>query len=136
MHRCLGNKPTLRSDATEIHVQLSEVKGHLPAMAVTRIDWFRQLESSRDETVAVRTSLEEEREQIEILRKQVQMLSCSADSARPVDCRNEVSILCCVYKYGSYTEAWYVTYVAQFFLVSTMILMCIYRPSYSTLSPS
>ena len=111
MRRCLSNKPTLRPSATEIHVQLSEVKGHLPAMAVTRIDWFRQLQSSQDETLAVRRSLEEERKQIEILRKQVQMLSCSADSARPVDCRNEVSVLCCVHKYDIVTSL----YVANFF---------------------
>ena len=95
MRCCLSNKPTLRPDAVQVHIQLSEVKGHLPAMAETRIELTRQLQSSQDETVVVRKAFEREREQVERLSNQVQMLSCSAVSASSVDSRNEVSVWLC-----------------------------------------
>ena len=95
MRGCLSNKPTLRPDVAQVHIQLYEVKGHLPAMAETSIELIRQLQSSQDETVVVRKALEREREQVEALRNQVQTLSCSADSASSVDSRNEVSVWLC-----------------------------------------
>ena len=128
MRRCLSNKPTLRPNAAQVHVQLSEVKGHLPAMAETRIELIRQLQSSQDETVVVRKALGREREQVEALRNQVQMLSCSADSTSSVDSRNEVSVWLCVI-----LLVWHRDFEGP---VSYFIIMCTYRPSYSTLSPS
>ena len=95
MRRCLSNKSTLRPDAVQVHIQLSEVKGHLPAMAETRIELTRQLQSSQDETMVVRKAFEREREQVERLSNQVQMLSCSAVSASSVDSQNEVSVWLC-----------------------------------------
>ena len=59
MRRCLSNNSTLRPDAAELYTQLCEVKGHLPVVAETKIESVRQLQSSQDETVAVRKSLEE-----------------------------------------------------------------------------
>ena len=64
-------------------------------MAETRIELTQQLQSSQDETVVVRKAFEREREQVERLSNQVQMLSCSADSASSVDSRNEVSVWLC-----------------------------------------
>ena len=69
MRRCLSNTPTLRPSAAQIHSQISEVKGHLPAMAETRIELVRELQSSQDEVVAVRKSLDEK---VETLTEKVQ----------------------------------------------------------------
>ena len=71
MRRCLSNDYSLRPDAAQIHAQLSEVKGHLPKMAETRMELVQQL-----------TALKRERgEEVETVGKQMKGLSI-ADSAR------------------------------------------------------
>ena len=70
MRRCLSNNSTLRPDVAELYAQLFEVKGHLPVTAETRIELVRQLQSSQDETVAVRKALEERERAMEALKSE------------------------------------------------------------------
>ena len=60
IHSCLSNSPTLRPDAAQVYVELSKVKGQLPAKDKTRIELIRQLQTSRDETVTVRKAFEKQ----------------------------------------------------------------------------
>ena len=102
IRRCLSNNSTLRPDAAQIHVQLSEVQAHLPATAETRIELVRQLQSSQDEIVAVRESLGEK---VATLKRRLKGVSIKppvpprprkAKSAKVPDNSEEV----CVYKYN------------------------------------
>ena len=70
MRRCLSNNSTLRPDAAELYTQLLEVKGHLPVTAETRIELVQQLQSSQDEIVAVRKALEEQKREVEALKRE------------------------------------------------------------------
>ena len=72
IQRCLSNNSTLRPDAAQIHTQLSEVQANLPVTAETRIEFIQQLQSSRDETVAVRESLGE---QVATLKRRLEGVS-------------------------------------------------------------
>ena len=70
MHRCLSNNSALRPDAAQFYTQLSMAKGHLPVVAETRIELVRQLQSSQDETVAVRRAFEEQERKMKALTRE------------------------------------------------------------------
>ena len=107
---CLSNNPTLRPDAAQIHVQLSEVKVNLPSMAETRIELVQQLQSSQDEVVALWKALDtmrkekgeevealkrEREEEVESLRKQLLDLSVRRSAESSVFETSVVSL--CIY---------------------------------------
>ena len=93
MHSCLSNSPILRPDAAQINMQLTEIKGNLPAMANTRIELVRQLQSSHEETVAVRKVLVDNMRSLKREKKYRRLLHrYSADSTNPnLPKMNEVS---------------------------------------------
>ena len=92
MHSCLSNSPILRPDAAQINMRLTEIKGNLPAMANTRIELVRQLQSSHEETVAVRKVLVENRRSLKEKKYRRLFHRYSADSTNPsLPKTNEVS---------------------------------------------